>query len=260
MIKRIFTYSLLSVLFFSCKKNESIVDCYSGTTIMDTAVLLVLGQSNAANFGETKYTASCSRALNFYNGDLSHLSDPLKGANGDGGSPWSRLADILLQQRFAKTVIIAPAAVGGTSVEHWKPGGSLNHLITGTIAALQSKGLTITHVLWHQGEADHTLLNPYMTATENAQQYRVDFLELAGQLRSLNVHAPIFVSVATICGTSADIELQNVQRDIPNDSLNIFHGPNTDMLGSPYRQEECHFNDDGLMVHALLWSDILLSH
>lgn len=140
-----------------CKKKTAekistpiVVDCNPTGARFDTVVLLVMGQSNAANFGETKYTATCTQSLNFYNGNYYALSDPLFGAKGVGGSVWSRLGDMLVQNRFAKYVIIAPVAIGGTSIQTWAPGGANNHLITETIAALHAKGLKITHVLWHQ--------------------------------------------------------------------------------------------------------------
>jgi hypothetical protein len=263
--KRILIFCLSIAGFLaSCKKNTpetAAVDCAPAHTKMDTAVLLVLGQSNAANFGKTTYTAGCPNAMNFYDGNFYPLSDPLHGANGDGGSVWSRLGDGLIQNGFAKVVIIAPASIGGTSIRQWKPGGEYNHLIAETILSLRLKGLKITHVLWHQGENDNTYLNPQSTADSNAQKYRRDFLELVAQLRSLNVDAPVFPAIVSRCGdVPADISLQQAQRSLAVDSLRIYNGPNTDLLGNEYRYDGCHFNDLGLRVHALLWQDILFNH
>jgi hypothetical protein len=247
----------------SCKKDEENkpVSCYTEHTLMDTAVLLVMGQSNAANNGKIPYTATCSQAASFYAGNFYPLADPLQGATGGGGSVWSRLGDLLVQNGFAHTVIIAPAAVGGTTIQQWKPGGELNHLITETVASLQAKGLTITHVLWHQGESNNTAVNTSIPDTTNARQYRDAFLEIVAQLRSMGVTAPVFPAIATRCGSVApDTALENVQRNLANDSLGIFNGPNTDLLGLEYRYDGCHFSEQGLKVHALLWADILLAH
>lgn len=255
--------AVFCLTFIACKKTSDTipVNCYSGETKIDTAVLLVLGQSNAANFGKTLYTSYCPQTINFYQGNYYPLADPLKGANGSAGSVWSRLGDLLIQEGFAHVVIIAPAAIGGTTIQQWKPGGEFNHQITETITSLQSKGLTITHVLWHQGESNNTVLYPLVSAVENAQQYRTDFLELVAQLRSLGVDAPIFPAITTKCATiTIDEELENIQRKLANDSLGIFNGPNTDLLGSEFRYDDCHFNDNGLHVHALIWASILLSH
>jgi hypothetical protein len=262
MKKYILHFILICFMVNACKKEQRApVDCSPAITLSDTAVLLVLGQSNAGNFGDARYTAQCSNAQNFYQGQFYPLADPLHGANGDGGSVWSRLGDMLIANGLSKKVIIAPASVGGTYIEQWKPGGELNHLITETIESLRSKGLTITHVLWHQGEANNTGLNPGVPPAENAAHYRDCFLAIVQQLRSLQVDAPVFIAVATRCGNLVpDEELQRVQRELAVDSLGIFNGPDTDLLGSAYRYDDCHFNELGLEVHALLWADILLAH
>ena len=256
----LFCFSLVS-----CLKHDAyqipVVNCYPGYKRMDTAVLLVLGQSNAANFGNIRYTANCEQAINFYQGNYYPLSDPLKGALGEGGSVWSRLGDLLLQSGFAGVVIIAPVAIGGTSVQQWKPGGVNNHLITETITSLYSKGLKITHVLWHQGENNNANLYPSVSALENAQQYRIDFMELVAQLRSLGVDAPVFPAITSRCGKlQSDIFLEQAQRELANDSMGIYNGPDTDLLGNEYRYDACHFNEEGLRLHALLWANILFTH
>lgn len=230
-------------------------------TKMDTAVLLVLGQSNAANFGESTYTAKSIGTYNFYLGNFYPLADPLLGAKGTKGSVWSRLGDSLIQKGFAKVVIISPVAIGGTTLAQWKPGGINNHLIVEAIQALQAKALTITHVLWHQGESDNTIHNIFMSAADNAIQYRNGFLELVSQIRSLGVQAPIFTAIATQCsGMPADTMLQKAQRGLSNDTMNIYNGPNTDSLGAAYRFDGCHFSNQGLLKHASMWSDILFAH
>ena len=67
--------------------------CNTNVTQYDTLVLLCLGQSNAANAGGTLYRSKCYNTYNFYQGELYPLVDPLLGANGTGGSVWSRLAE-----------------------------------------------------------------------------------------------------------------------------------------------------------------------
>ncbi len=259
-----YLFLIIAFLFFCGCHKKSIQDppiYYPLQTKMDTAVLLVLGQSNAANFGESTYAAKSRGTFNFYLGNYYPLADPLLGAKGNKGSVWSRLGDTLIQKGFAKVLIIAPVAIGGTTLVQWKPGGINNHLIVETINALQTKGLTITHILWHQGESDHTIHNILMSAADNATQYRNNFLELARQIRSLGVQAPIFTAIATQCsGMPADTMLQKAQRDLSNDTMKIYTGPNTDSLGTEYRFDGCHFSNSGLLKHASLWSGILFTH
>jgi hypothetical protein len=258
-------YVCFSILLmcFSCRKQSQVaeVNCATENSLYDTAVLLVMGQSNAANAGDVLYTSICTNTYNFYNGDLYSLADPVKGANGDGGSVWSRLGALLAANGFAKTVIIAPAAVGGTSIKVWRPGGDLNYRIIETVHALQSKGLRITHVLWHQGESDNAFYFPQVTAATNANNYRRDFLSIVAQLRSLHVDAPVFPAIATRCGAvPADSFLQAAQYSLASDSLDIINGPNTDLIGNEYRRDDCHMNDQGMRIHAALWADILFAH
>src|SRR2546425_3481295 len=53
-------------------------------------VALVFGQSNSSNSGQTRRTAR-ERVYNYYQGKLYLAQDPLLGADGDGGSVWTRL-------------------------------------------------------------------------------------------------------------------------------------------------------------------------
>lgn len=227
----------------------------------DTLVILVMGQSNAANAGSVLFQSPCSNTKNFYQGAFYPLHDPLKGANGEGGSVWSRLGYKLLESNFADQVIIAPAAIGGTSIEQWIPGGNLNYLIDETLQELALAQLEIDYVLWHQGESNNTILNPSISPQQNALNYSANFLLLVDYLRSRGVASPIFLATATRCASLLiDPDLQAAQQNLASDSLGIFRGPNTDILGSFYRYDDCHFNAQGMDVHALLWLDVLLQH
>lgn len=255
------------ILFSSCAKDlplpyaPEIIHCNTAEARYDTVVLLVMGQSNAANAGGELFFSTCSNTLNFYQGDFFPLHDPLQGANGEGGSVWSRLGAKLVETNFAEVVIVVPVAVGGSSIEQWIPGGNLNYLIQETIAHLHVANLKVSHVLWHQGESNNTMLNPSISPSQNALNYRTNFFLLTQQLRSLGIESPIFPAVATRCGgLLPDIHLQQAQQDLAVDSLDIFNGPNTDILGLEYRYDACHFNANGLDVHALLWLNILLQH
>jgi len=263
--KSFFALFSLLILFQSCTKDPTFDriphTCNTTSTIHDTLVLLVLGQSNAANFGSELYAASCVQAQSFYDGTIYPLADPLRGGNGNGGSVWSHLGQQLIETNFAAHVIVAPAAVGGTSIEQWIPGGDLNHLLVETMASLQAKNLKVTHVLWHQGESNHTLLNATLTPTQNAQHYQQNFLKLVQQIRSLGVDAPIFPAMTSRCGQApSDTALINAQRNLANNALGIFNGPNTDIMGNEYRSDNCHFNAEGLKIHALLWAEAMAGH
>lgn len=245
------------------KKAKDLIECSSDTTTKhQKAVFLVMGQSNAANFGESILDANCNRLYNFNKGDLYQLKDPLKGANGTGGSVWSRLGLFLMQNQFAEEIIFAPVAEGGVPLSSFLPNTALNASMLETITSLNEENHTITHILWHQGESNNSAFaNTGLNAFENAQLYETQFLQLVAQIRSQGVEAPIFVSTTTRCSfLNVDFELQQVQQNLKSDSLKIFNGPNTDILGLEYRYDGCHFNDKGLEKHAEAWLDILLNH
>src|SRR5262249_20128010 len=72
-----------------------------------TAVLFILGQSNAGNYGETLYTPTCAvYNFNILDGHYYPAQDPLLGATGDGGSPWGILGDELIAHGLAARVLL----------------------------------------------------------------------------------------------------------------------------------------------------------
>lgn len=255
-------FVLMVCLLSSCAVDAPIYagrhECNTSTPLNDTIVLLVMGQSNAANAGEVKYQSHCTNVFNFYAGNYYPLSDPLYGANGTGGSVWGRLADKLVERNFAGTVIVVPCAVGGTKIEQWIPGGNLNPMLEQTLQYIDSAGLKVTHVLWHQGESNHVLYSGGLSAEENAMVYTINFHTLVSYLRSRGIDAPIYPAVATYCIREPDTVLQNAQRLLANDSLGIGSGPDTDQLGKEYRYDNCHFNEAGLDKHAELWREVLM--
>lgn len=210
-------------------------------------VALVFGQSNAANFGESRRTAG-PRVLVLVNGKFVRAADPLPGANGVGGSVWTRLGDKLIASgRFDRVIFIA-AAVGGTEIAEWTPEVKKHFkLVEAQIRAAHARGLTITHLLWHQGESDAALLI-------SPSDYRLRFLAMLRGVRELGVTAPVFVAQATRCGGYPENkDIRWVQRDIVNHDLGIWQGPDTDSLGPEYRHDGCHFSTRGLDAHARLW-------
>jgi hypothetical protein len=209
-------------------------------------VALVFGQSNAANFGESRRTANW-RVYNLYRGWLYRARDPLRGANGEGGSVWTRLGDRLIAEKLYDTVIFVPAAVGATAIEEWTPDGPLHPLILKAIEDARKRRLKITHLLWHQGESDAVLRTSKI-------EYKKRFYAMLASIRAHGVDAPVFVATATRCGQyGVNVEIQEAQRELIDPSLGIFPGPNTDLLDEQYRYDTCHFSNEGLDAHAALW-------
>lgn len=91
------------------------------------ATLLTSGQSNSANFGETRYTATKNVLnLNIHDEKCYASVDPLFGADGDGGSVWGRPGDLLVASGAFDRALLIPFGVGGTALLEWTAGGRLH--------------------------------------------------------------------------------------------------------------------------------------
>ncbi len=215
-------------------------------------VALIAGQSNAANSGDSRHV-SRQNVYNFYHGRCYRARDPLVGAQGTGGSIWSRLGDRLVEGRRYERVLVVPVAVSGTQIERWAPSGDLHARILDAITRTRAAGIQITHVLWQQGESD-------ASAGTSKEQYMAAFEEMVKSMRDAGVGAPVYVALTTRCGRPkpAAAAIRSAQAAVVDPSHNVFAGPDIDALGEEYRQaDECHLNEAGLERSAALWLERL---
>jgi len=209
-------------------------------------VALVMGQSNAANFGETRKLAG-PNVFSFGGGKLLRARDPIPGANGTGGSVWTRLGDKIISAGLYDKVIFIPVAVGSTEIAQWTPEMPIfQKQVIPALEAARKSNLAITHVLWHQGESDAYLQTSWA-------DYQLRFRNLARGLREQGVSAPIFISTASACGQypSSDV-IRGAQQNLVNHDAGIWAGPDTDVLSGAFRAG-CHFSASGLDAAANLW-------
>ncbi len=206
-----------------------------------TALILALGQSNAANHAaEREVTRHPDKVLNVYNGKCYFAASPLLGATGEGGEFLTLLGDRLIDDDLYDRVLIVDAAVGGTQIARWQKPGDLLDGALATLKALSS-GYKVTEVIWHQGESDRDL-------GASSMAYGASFASLVGSLRDAGVAAPVFIGITTICGTAqpGGGELARAQEALV-DSRSIFLGANADaMLRDEDRQgDHCHLSASG---------------
>ena len=159
-----------------------------------TAVLLLVGQSNAAAI----IRASAIKALTtgwliLSDGRCYRAASPLLGADGQGGETWTLLGNKLVQSGLYRTVILIPAAVGGSSVRRWAEGGDLNAMLVAVIRAVKAR-YTITAVLLDQGATDFALGTP-------EGEYRSDLKSMIDTVRAQGVHAPFFITRCSVGGS-----------------------------------------------------------
>ena len=217
----------------------------------DLMVAIVFGQSNSANYGESRHK-SVPGVYNFHRGKLYLAEDPLLGAQGGRGSVWTRLGDMLVGNGIYDSVVFVSLGMGATPISRWTDGGDLHKRILQAAKQLSDVNLRPTHLLWHQGESDASLGTP-------PEDYQAMFRKMIQSIRSKEIDAPIYISIATRCKSlRGDSGLQQAQRELVAPSAGILAGPDTDQLGFAYRYDGCHFTDEGLQRHAELWYEKLV--
>jgi len=216
-----------------------------------TAVMLIFGQSNGANSGDTPY---CPQQrvlnLNIFDGHCYVATDPLLGATERRGNFAGRLADMLIELDVFDTVVLTPISVGGSRIEEWTRGGSRHRRLQVAIKRVHDAGLAFTHLLWHQGE----------TNAGHGPDYRVyvdSFMDIHAALRSYGVSAPVYVAQASVCRTPPCEIIRQAQREVVDPARGILAGPDTDVIGADDRYDGCHMKKSGLIRHASLWAEVL---
>lgn len=221
-----------------------------------TAVILIAGQSNAANNAAKRHaTRYPDRVLNFVDGRCYVAASPLLGSSGFAGEYWTLMADELIDTGAFERVILAPIAVGASAVAQWAKGGALNRSMIPLVEDLVAQ-YRVTHVLWHQGESDFALKT-------NPAQYKERFLSFADTLRANAVDAPVFVSTATRCGPgwSALNPIRAAQHELATTEPGFKAGVDTDvLLTAEDRYDDCHMADSGEVKSARAWAALLAPH
>lgn len=224
-----------------------------------TAVFVIAGQSNAANFAGQRYTsAHGAQILNFFNGDCFIAASPLLGTSESRGEYWTRMANILVSMGKFDTVVLAPIAIDASNIARWARGGDLNGLMLTALANVHRQGYRVTHVLWHQGEAD-------LIMGTSRSQYEANFQSVVDTLRTSGLDAPIFVSITSKCSSVAPYMAGNpialAQAGLPDAGRGIVTGVNTDrLLDDSDRYDDCHFAGSGAEKVAAEWSRIIAAH
>lgn len=216
----------------------------------DAGVFIVAGQSNGANhaIGGLYIPTNSSEIgnLNFLDGGMYQGQDPALGASGTGGSWLFRFADSLISEEVYDRVVIVPIAVGGSSINDWLPAGILGRHLAVAYRRCAALSLSVTAVLWQQGESDHGM------ASATYQSNLQSVIETA---REAGIAAPFLVGKSTYNAGNVDNDIRAACTAIV-DGVGIFAGADTDALtGESYRAGDLtHFNAAGAAAAASLWA------
>lgn len=219
-------------------------------------VFVTSGQSNAGNYGNPVQHARDERVAtcDYKTGLWRHADDPEPGAEGQGGSPWPVLGDLLVKKLDVPVGFIC-TAVGGTEVSQWIPSGLHYPRLRQSLQLAGPHG--VRAVLWHQGESDSiagTSTDDYARLLEQViAQSRVD----AGW------PVPWGVALASYHPkrkATADRQRAVIaaQRKVIADYSGVFKGAATDSFHERgLLADSVHFNAEGLAAHAQGWADAL---
>lgn len=243
-------------------------------------VFVIAGQSNSTNYGEVRQNTATGMVTAFDGSTWRIANDPQPGVqdHSSKGSFIPAFGDALYRQ-YHVPIGVACVGHGSTSVRQWLPAGrrvyvmptmtkfivqnaqgklvSDGTLFNGMIARMRQLGKHgFRAVLWHQGESDANQAPQHQLA---ASQYRQMMVELIQATRkAAGWKMPWLVAEATYHNPSdtGSPAIELAQRSLWQSSV-AFQGPDTDALGSAYRQNHgkgVHFSDAGLKAHGALWA------
>lgn len=244
-------------------------------------VFVVAGQSNSTNYGEAKQTTQTGMVTVFSGQAWQLANDPEPGVQdtSKNGSFMPAFGDALYR-KYHVPIGVAPVGHGSTSVRQWLPAGApvlvmptmtryITHnaqnqlvsdgtLFNGMMLRIHQLGNHgFRALLWHQGESDaHQAPEHSITA----DRYRDMMIELIRSSRKdAGWNFPWMVAEATYHSPKdpSDPAIEAAQRSLWQSGIAL-EGPNTDTLGSEYRQNHgagVHFSDAGLKAHGALWAD-----
>ncbi|PDS76035.1 sialate O-acetylesterase [Rhizobium sp. L43] len=226
-----------------------------------TSVLLILGQSNAANDGGQRHRSNYGLSVvNAFDKRCFIAASPLLGSTDTKGEYWTLLGNSLIASGQYDSVVLAPLAYSGSEVARWAKGGDLNPVLVDTVKQLQESGYRITGVLWVQGEADLVL-------GTTAQAYQDHFMSMVDTLRQNGVEAPVYISIASKCLEPSnggfkehipDNAVVRAQLALSKSGHGIREGVNSDtLLDGDDRYDDCHIGGSGAEKLSQAWLNLL---
>ena len=209
-------------------------------------VLIATGQSNAANYGEPRGAAGAG-VYAFSDGRLFQAIDPLPGADGVGGSIWTRLGARLMATGRYDALVVAVVARGSTSARDWAPGGPRHAQLITTLRELAAAGLPADFILWQQGETEG------WSPAADGREYLATLRSLIAACHEATPRAVFLVAQATFgshAPSNAQIRFAQAEAAaLPGTAA----GPDLDTLDIAFRRDGIHFNGRGLEAAAALW-------
>ena len=207
----------------------------------DALVLVIGGQSNAANNISTAYEAGPDVSV-WFNGRCYPAADPLLGTSGKDGSIWSVLGDQVAQE-LDRPVLLVVVPVAGSQFSDWMdPRSGYYESLWSRVSSARDAGYVPDMTLWHHGETD-------AAANRDMANVKKTAGELLDRLTTDMPDTPIYLFQATRCTgayrENGVPEVIKVLREVADARPNVITGMNTDVLEREHRWDKCHFNSKG---------------
>ena len=221
-------------------------------------VYVVAGDMLTVNYGKERQKAEDDRVVH-YDGRVYRLAeDPMPGADGDQGSPWPILGDLLARTTQVPVCFVS-ASLTWTRVEFWLPDAKysikLFEYLVGVLKVHERRG-GVRAVLWEHGSSDSLAETPAKTYYERMAQLIQSVEERLGH--------PVVWFVAgsayhPYTKPEVEREIRKGQQMLWREGL-AFQGPTTDGLLHEKYRKALPFTALGLRVHAELWYGALWAH
>jgi hypothetical protein len=212
-----------------------------------TLVLIIAGQSNAANVVPTRVAptnGSVIDQMNLYDGAIYSVAGNLVGCSNDDshGNMNPQIADKFISGGQFDRVILADVSISTTTIAQWAT-GPLSTRIPAILRRLAARGITpaSTNVtfafLWEQGESD--------TGTAQAAYQSAFNTIVSTQLTPNGFSGRIFVAEETMLSSTVNATIQAAQVALV-DNTTIWSAGNLDALTGANRQGDgTHWSDTG---------------
>ena len=240
--------------FHKIHRNQSTVFKKKKPCKSNSQVILLLGQSNAANAVKS-YNYENLEHLNYYEGNCYILDNPVLGATGSMDNIAPAISKKLGNK---KNYIFMTHAWSGTTILDW---GSdkfsyLTHYTKNELSTIERLGHSLAYIIWIQGESDSSNLahldkgqgpnflevygkdNYYFQAFQILQNNILD-----DPIKYKNVK--IILTTTSICNNKANKIITNQQKLIAKEN-NIYLTKVTDSLDDKFRYKRCHLNEKGV--------------
>jgi hypothetical protein len=244
-------------------------------------VFVISGQSNSTNYGEVSQTTQTGMVTTF-NGDSWRVANDPQPGTQDSSKKGSFIPSFgdALYRKYQVPIGIASVGHGSTSVRQWLPAGEpvevmptmTKYVIPGPDGTLVSDGTLFNGmmhriqqlgphgfraILWHQGESDSHQKPEHEISGETYRRMLEHVILSVRKQAGWDI--PWFIANASYATPEIPSwpPVRKAQQSLWKSSVAL-EGPDTDTLGSPYRQNNgkgVHFSDAGLKAHGLLWAD-----